>query len=84
MNTKRGHSVFMNSVSDIFDAVGGPAKMALLLNVKPSASTEMKRRGSIPVWHWERLVDGCRYMGVRGVNYDTLVSLHQKQKDAAA
>lgn len=70
----------MRTVSDIFDAVGGPAKMASILGVKPSASTEMKRRGRIPAWHWERLVDGCRAAGVRGVNYDFLVDIHAKSR----
>jgi hypothetical protein len=66
----------MKKVSDIFDAVGGPAQMARLLNLKPSTSTEMKRRQSIPARYWEPLVEGCKAAGIRGVNYSVLAAAH--------
>jgi hypothetical protein len=73
----------MDTVSDIFDEIGGPGKVAEWLDVKPSTASEMKRRQSIPAWHWQKLVDACREHGVRGINFDLLVALHQK-KDTAA
>lgn len=73
----------MNSISDIVDVIGGSGKLAIILGVKPSAASEMKRRDSIPVKYWPKLVDECRAIGVRGVNYDSLVSLHQKKHEAA-
>lgn len=69
----------MDSVNTLFKEIGGPGKMASLLGVKPSAASEMKRRGSIPVRYWPQLVDGCRDKGIRGVNYDVLVSIHAER-----
>lgn len=73
----------MKDVPTLFDEIGGPGKVAELLSVKPSAASEMKRRKSIPVRYWPRLVDVCRDLGIRGVNYDVLVDLHQKEGHAA-
>lgn len=72
----------MNSIPDIIDEIGGSSKLAEWLHIKPSTASEMKRRQSIPVKYWPSLVDQCRDHGIRGVNYDKLVELHQK--DAAA
>jgi hypothetical protein len=47
----------MQNVSDIFDKLGGPAAVAKLLDCQRSAASEMKRRGSIPVKYWPRLID---------------------------
>jgi hypothetical protein len=73
----------MKTISDIFDVVGGPGKMAEYLNVKPSTASEMKRRQSIPVIYWPRLVDVCREQSIRGVNFDTLVLMHVHKAEAA-
>lgn len=78
MNTIRAYGVFMKDISTLFDQIGGPARVAEALAVKPSAASEMKRRASIPVRYWPRLVDECRSRGIRGVNYDVLVDLHQR------
>ena len=68
----------MRNVPSLFDAVGGPGKVAELLGVKPSAASEMKRRKSIPVRYWPRLVDGCRDAGIADVNYGSLVAMHSE------
>lgn len=73
----------MKNIPTLFDEIGGPGKVAELLSVKPSAASEMKRRGSIPVRYWPRLVDVCKELGIRGVNYDVLVDMHQKAEQAA-
>lgn len=69
----------MDSVDAIFDELKGPSRVAKLLGVNPSTASEMKRRQSIPVKYWPRLVDACRGMGVMGVNYDVLVFLHARE-----
>lgn len=68
----------MNSVPLIFDALGGPARVAAALSVKPSAASEMKRRKSIPVKYWPKLVAACAAEGVEGVNYERLVKIHSE------
>ena len=70
----------MKTVSDIFQELGGPANVARLLGVKPSTANEMKRRGVIRVTYWPLLVRVCREKRVWGVNYSTLVELHQEGK----
>lgn len=74
--------ILMNTIDVIFEAVGGAKKFAEAVQVKPNAAREMKRRKSIPVRYWPRLVDACKELGIRGVNYDVLVDLHRK--DGAA
>lgn len=46
----------MDSVDDIFEYFGGPAKVARHLGVGPSTASEMRRRQSIPVEHWDMLL----------------------------
>lgn len=69
----------MLTVPTIFDQLGGTTKVARILDVKQSAASEMKRRKSIPVHYWPRLVDACKEQGIRGVNYDVLVDLHWRR-----
>jgi hypothetical protein len=74
----------MNTIDAIFEDLGGARKFAEAIKVKPNAAFEMKRRKSIPVRYWPRLVDACRELGIRGVNYDVLVDLHRKDEKGEA
>lgn len=66
----------MVTVSKIFDDFGGPAKVAAALEVRPSTASEMKRRGSIPVDYWPKLIEAARERGLKGVSADTLMKIH--------
>lgn len=66
----------MSSVQHIFTALGGPTKVARILDVGFTTASEMKRRGSIPVKYWPRLVEACEAEGVEGVSYEQLVAIH--------
>lgn len=68
----------MNTVTDLFDAIGGAAEMARCIDVKPSAASEMKRRGTIPVKYWPKLAAVCRARRIR-LSYDDLVRLHTSE-----
>jgi hypothetical protein len=61
----------MSSVTTIFEVLGGPTKAARLLDVGISTASEMKRRGSIPVKYWPKLVKADV-----GITYDQLVAAH--------
>jgi hypothetical protein len=61
----------MQSVTTIFEALGGPTKMARVLDVGISTASEMKRRKSIPVKYWPKLVEAGA-----GITYEQLVSAH--------
>lgn len=69
----------MDSIPSIFDALGGPGRVAKLIGVKPSAASEMKRRRSIPVPYWPSLVEACASLGFDGLTYETLVKLHSEK-----
>ena len=43
----------------------------------------IKKRNSIPVRFWPRVVEGAHGRSIPDVSYDLLVSLHQKQETAA-
>lgn len=66
---------FMKTVTDIIDACGGTSAFARLLEVNPSTASEMKRRQSIPVRHWPRLVRKATSDGII-ISNDLLVSVH--------
>jgi hypothetical protein len=68
----------MNSVIDIFDALGGPSQVARLLHVRQSTASEMKRRGSIPAEYWAELVRAARERGIRNLDSERLVMIHSR------
>lgn len=72
----------MTDIHTIFDKLKGPGKVAELLGVKPSAASEMKRRQSVPVKYWPKLVIACNEAGLP-MSYATLVSLHSEKASAA-
>ncbi len=63
-------------------AFGGSGKVALALGVKPSAASEMRRRKSIPVKYWPRLIAACRSRKIRGVTAEALVAMHSEAEAA--
>lgn len=73
----------MVDINSIFSDLGGPGKVADLLGVKPSAASEMKRRKSVPVRYWPKLVIACKENNVAGVSYASLVELHSEKASAA-
>jgi hypothetical protein len=70
----------MKQISQIFDAWPDPkvANVARDLGITTEHAAQMKARGSIPVRYWPRLVDSAKERGIRGINYDVLVSLHSE------
>jgi hypothetical protein len=66
----------MKSVEEIFVALGGTGAVARLLEVGHSTASEMRRRGSIPVRYWPRLVAVAAERAVEGISNDSLVDMH--------
>ena len=67
-------------VENVFTALGGTSATARELGVKQSAASEMRRRKSIPVRYWPRLVD----KEIPGVTYEALAKAHgDKAQDAS-
>ncbi len=44
------------SIVQLFDLLGGTGKAARALAVGQTTASEMKRRGTIPVRYWDRLI----------------------------
>lgn len=72
----------MNTVTDIFDQCGGTSAFARMLGVGTSTAGEMKRRQSIPVEYWPRLVRAAHSQGVEITN-DILVQVHTTDDDCS-
>lgn len=75
-------NVAMNTVTEIFDEMGGPTSFARALGLKPSAASEMKRRNSIPVAYWPELIRAAKTKRKR-LTYEQLVEAHQKPAASA-
>ncbi len=69
----------MLTIHDLFDTLGGPGKVAEMMSIKPSTASEMKRRQSIPLKYWDRLIHASAAEGLE-ISYSTLVALHSKSK----
>ncbi len=66
----------MNNVEDIFIAFQGTSAVAAAVGLNLSTASEMRRRGSIPVRYWPRLVDAAQKRNLKSVSYDLLVAIH--------
>lgn len=73
----------MTDLDTIFKDLGGTGKVAEFLGVKPSAASEMRRRKSVPVRYWPKLVIACNEKKIEGINYAALVSMHSDKANAA-
>lgn len=75
-------TVKLDTVDDVFAAFGGPTAFARALSLKgASTASEMRRRSSIPVEYWQRLVDIAPASGAPGLTYEKLVVMHSKQPE---
>lgn len=78
-------TVSLRTVDDVFRAFGGPTALARALSLKgPSTASEMRRRCSIPVEYWQRLVHVAPAFGVDGLTYEKLVSMHSPERERQA
>lgn len=70
----------METVTDVFDALGGPAAVSRALSVGSSTASEMKRRGAIPAEYWVALVRAAQESGRVNLTYETLALIHARAK----
>ncbi|OAH18023.1 hypothetical protein AX289_29965 [Methylorubrum populi] len=73
----------METVADIFAALGGPSAVARILGVRQSTASEMKRRNSIPPEYWVRLVGAAQAQGVDGLSFERLAIVHAEARSKA-
>lgn len=65
----------MKTVGNLFDDLGGSSAVAKGIGVGQSTASEMRRRNSIPVKHWPKLIS---FAASRGKTIDAamLVTIH--------
>lgn len=79
----------ITDIPGVFAAFGSNVKLASVLNVGPSAVSEMKRRNNIPVEYWPSLVAGARRMGRSDLTMEKMAvlsaeaALERKRESAA-
>ena len=74
----------MNTVEDVFTAFEGTSNFADALSLGLSTASEMRRRGSIPVRYWPRLVDEASKRQIEAITYDRLVAIHSERQTRKA
>lgn len=74
----------MNTVEDVFLGFGGTSAFAGALELNLSTASEMRRRSSIPVRYWPKLVEVARQRDIEGINNDSLVKIHAHVGQGAA
>lgn len=73
----------MNTVPEIIDQLGGTTAFGRAIAVKQSAASEMKRRKSIPVTYWPKVIEAATALG-KPVTYDDLVRIHVEKAEGSA
>jgi hypothetical protein len=66
----------MNTIDEIFAGFSGTSAFAVALGLNLSTASEMRRRSSIPVRYWPKLVEAARERGLDGITFDSLVAMH--------
>ncbi|MGI3902488.1 MAG: carph-isopro domain-containing protein [Janthinobacterium lividum] len=65
----------MNTITDLFQKLGGNTKVGVVIGKGQTTVSEMKRRGSIPVRYWPLLLRAAQNAGV-DLDEATLVQIH--------
>lgn len=65
----------MDSIESLFAQLGGPSEVGRIIGKSTEHAAAMKRRKSIPVRYWSRLMVAAQQNGV-DLNADRLTKLH--------
>lgn len=66
----------LHTATQIINALGGNAVVARRIGKTPSAVSEMKRRGSIPVRYWSDIASLAGEAGHAEITVEKLAALH--------
>lgn len=70
----------MTTLDNLFSELGGPANVGRLIGVSTEHASTMRRRRSVPVRYWPKLIEGARIQGVQTVNHQSLVEIHTAEE----
>lgn len=62
------------TIDELFQQMGGPTAVARILAVGVSTASEMKRRGSVPVRYWPKLITHAQSQGTPLTESDLLAA----------
>ena len=65
----------METISQLFDQLGGTSTVGRLIGVAQSTASEMKRRGSIPIDHWPTIIASPKGREI-GLTAEDMLRLH--------
>lgn len=65
-----------STISGLIDMWPSIAEFAADLDVGYEAAKQMRRRNSVAVEHWPRLMEACRQRGISGINAEHMVAMH--------
>jgi hypothetical protein len=69
----------------VFERFKGPAEVGRAIGVTTEHAVQMRRRGSIPPQHWQRLVEAACERGVEDITFEFLAAARaQRSKFPAA
>ncbi len=71
------------TVADIFSRFNGPAEVGRAIGKSTEHAGLMKRRNSIPVAHWPKLIAAAKARKIAGLTYEALVQAHAKPRAAS-
>ncbi len=74
----------MQTVAEITAAFGGPAELGRAIGVTTEHAAQMRRRNSVPVRYWPKLIEAAAGRGVGGLTYEALVKVHSAAPTEAA
>jgi hypothetical protein len=66
----------MSNVASLIDSLGGYAKIAEAIEVRPGTVAAWRHRGSVPVPYWPKLISAAPALGAAALTYDVLVEAH--------
>lgn len=70
----------IRTATQIINALGGNAIVARRIGRTPSAVSEMKRRGTIPVRYWSEIASLAGESGLKGITVQKLATLHAQME----
>lgn len=71
------------TVSELFDALGGNSAVAKIISKEPSTVSEMRRSGNIRVRYWPAIIKAAREARVSGVSSESLMRMCAATSTAA-
>ena len=71
----------METIAAVFDAFDGPAELGRAIGTTTEHAAGMRRRNSIPVTYWPKLIAAARERRISGITYESLTHMHVERAE---